>query len=56
MRRRIPLCPNCSQPMNIALTIPAAGREETNVYECKACHVAFVTEDHTPVTGPTVLH
>ena len=34
---------------------PRRAEEETNVYECKVCRVAFVTEDQVPVFGERAL-
>jgi len=46
------LCPNCSRPMQITRSIPpSAGTTERHVFECRICMVAYVTEDHVPVSG-----
>jgi hypothetical protein len=51
-----PLCPNCSRPMILARTIPGVLDErEVDVFECSACRVDFIIEDHLTISGTAVL-
>ena len=44
-----PTCPNCGQPM--ALISPPNGDHDHHTFECGGCKVAYMTEDHIPVSG-----
>ena len=42
MKHPLLLCPNCSQPMVLARTLPTITLvPEKNVYECTRCNLSF---------------
>jgi transcription elongation factor Elf1 len=50
-----PICPNCGRSMGVARTLADQDNEPaTHVFECKVCHVSFITEDHEPIAGRVV--
>ena len=44
-----PTCPNCGRPMT--LVSPPDGDHDHHTFECGGCKVAYMTEDHTQISG-----
>jgi predicted amidophosphoribosyltransferase len=51
-----PLCPSCGRKMPLSRTlVPDVGETiDVNVFKCKVCGVAFISEDHLPIAGVRV--
>jgi rubredoxin len=47
-----PTCPNCGKPMSfIREGVVTISNEDPRIYECEACNLVFMTEDHLAVSG-----
>jgi transposase-like protein len=48
-----PNYPNCGRPMTLVTEVKRP--EDQHTFECSGCKVVYMTEDHTPVTGPVQI-
>ena len=48
-----PKCPSCGSAMWLIRTVTAPHpADDHHVFHCQHCKLTYMTEDHTPVSGP----